>query len=492
MSEKHYVACDLGAESGRVLLGSLHQGKLQLEQVHRFPNGGVQLLGSLRWNVLELFQQIKQGLCAVANRNVPIASLSVDSWAVDYVLLNAQQPQLSTPYHYRDTRTSEVFPAVTDKLGCKRIFAETGIQFLPFNTIYQLAAEAETSPHLLGLADCFLPIADYFHYLFCGHRCVDASMASTTQLYNPHTNDWSHTLIDELGLPASLFPRIVSPGTKLGSLSAELRGETGITGAEVIATCSHDTGAAVAAVPAEGDDWAYLSSGTWSLIGVEIPTPLITDAARQANFTNEVGFDGTIRFLKNISGLWLLQQCRSSWMKLGKSYEYAELGELAAQTAPFRSLVHPNAARLAQPDDMPAAISNYCRDTGQPAPETPGQFTRCIYESLALLYAQYLDLLEQLTDRQIKTLHIVGGGCQSQLLNQFAASATGRTVHAGPVEATAIGNLLIQAIAMGDLGSHAELRDVVRRSCSIKTYHPQDSQEWGEAASRFSELEIST
>ncbi len=492
MADKYYIACDLGAESGRVILGTICDGKLTLEEIHRFPNHAVWIQGSQRWNVLGIFEELKRGLRDVASRAVPVVGLSVDSWGVDYVLFNDRQPMLSLPYHYRDPRTDRTFVAALEKVGREKIFAETGIQFMSINTLYQWIAELEENPELMGIADQFLNIADYLHYLFCGVGRAEVSLASTTQLYNPNSGQWSAELIRQFGFPDKLFPPIVPSGTRLGPLTSELRDETGLPEVEVIATCSHDTGAAVPAVPAEGDDWAYLSSGTWSLIGVELPSPLINDAVREQNFTNEAGFGGTTRFLNNIIGLWLLQESRRAWARQGEPLDYDEINRLAQRAEPFRSLINPNDARFLNPEEMPAAIAAYCRQTGQPEPETPGQFTRCIFESLALLYSQKLTVLEQLTDRKIRRLHIVGGGSQSTLLNQLAANATGRTVLAGPVEATAIGNLLIQAIALGELDSLAALRRVVRDSFSIETYEPQQPAKWQQASQRFATLELVT
>jgi len=490
MSNHHYLACDLGAESGRVMLGSLVNDTLQLEEVHRFSGYVVKIQGSLRWNVLGIFQELMAGLRKVASRGVSVAGLSVDSWGVDYVLFNEQQPMLSLPYHYRDARTERTFASAKEQVGQETIFAETGIQFMSLNMLYQLIAEVEENPQLLACADQFLNIADYLNYLFSGVAKAEASLASTTQIYNPQTQNWSAELIEQFGFPASIFPPTVSSGTRLGSLLPEICADTGLQGVEVVATCSHDTGAAVAAVPAEGENWAYLSSGTWSLIGVELPSPLINDAAREHNFTNEVGFGDTSRFLKNIIGLWLLQESRRAWARDGQELDYAEINRMAEEAEPFRSLIQPNDARFLKPENMPVEISAFCRETSQPIPGTPGQYARCILESLALLYEQYLDTLEELTGRKITTLHIVGGGSQSKLLNQFAANATGRQVVAGPVEATAIGNVLLQAIALGALESLVELRSVVRSSFEIKIYEPQESAEWRQAAERFSKLEL--
>ncbi|HEX9783957.1 MAG TPA: rhamnulokinase family protein [Opitutaceae bacterium] len=488
MSKKHYIACDLGAESGRVILGSLADGKLALREVHRFPTGAARIRGSLRWDVLRIFEELKTGLRLVASSGVPVASLSVDSWGVDYVFFNARQPMLSLPYHYRDARTERTYQPALEKASRELIFAETGIQFMPINTLYHLIADVEENSEIVGIADQFLNIADYLHYLFCGVARAEASMASTTQIYNTTTRTWSKELIRTFDLPERIFPEIVPSGTRLGPLSAELSDETGLSGVEVAATCSHDTGAAVAAVPAEGDDWAYLSSGTWSLIGIELPSPLINDAVRAHNFTNEAGFGGTTRFLKNIVGLWLLQESRRAWAREGRPLEYAEIMRQAEAAEPFRSLIDPNDDRFVKPENMPDKIAAFCRETGQPAPETTGQFARCILESLALLYHRALNELEQLTGRRIARLHIVGGGSQSALLNQFAASATGRAVLAGPVEATAIGNVLIQAIALGHLDSLGALRRVVKESFPIQHFQPQQPAEWRKAIERFESL----
>ncbi|EMI22856.1 rhamnulokinase [Rhodopirellula maiorica SM1] len=486
--EKHYIACDLGAESGRVILGTLRDGRLTLEEIHRFANGATKIQNSLRWNIIRIFDELKQGLRMVADRGVAASGMSVDSWGVDYVLLNDRQPMLGLPYQYRDARTEPTYAAALENPGRETIFAETGIQFMAINTLYHLIADVKENSDLLQIADQFLNIADYLNFLFCGVGRAEVSLASTTQLYNPTTGQWSAELIRQFALPEKIFPPIVASGTRLGPLLSELCDETGLPAVEVIATCSHDTGAAVAAVPAEGDDWAYLSSGTWSLIGVELPDPRINNDVLAENFTNEAGLNGTTRFLKNIVGLWLLQESRRSWSRQGQTLDYAEINQLAEQAEPFRSLINPDDPRFMSPADMPTAIDSYCQETNQPIPETPGQYARCILESLALLYGRTLDTVQRLTGRQISKLHIVGGGSQSTLLNQLAANATGRTVYAGPVEATAIGNVLIQAMAMGDLESLSELRRVVRDSFSIATYEPESSELWEQTRQRFTEL----
>ena len=347
MNPNYYIACDLGAESGRVVLGQLETGRVRIEDVHRFPSAAVRVLGSLRWDVLRIFEELKTGLRKVAQRNLPVASLSVDAWGVDYVLLNAVHPMLSPPFHYRDARTDETYEKVRASVGSKFIFAETGIQFMPINTIYHLASDAQKSRSLLEVADCFLTIGDYFNYLFCGVARVDESNASTTQLYNPRTRSWSDALIETMRFSSENLPAASRSGHRPRSHVAEVAAETNLNNVQVVATCSHDTGAAVAAVPAEEEqDWAYLSSGTWSLLGLELPGPLISEKIRERNFTNEAGYSGTTRFLKNIVGLWLLQESRREWARQGLELEYGALTLEAEGAEPFRSLIDPKAEQF--------------------------------------------------------------------------------------------------------------------------------------------------
>jgi len=426
----------------------------------------------------------------VAAKNLAVESLSVDSWGVDYVLFNPRQPMLSLPYQYRDSRTDAPYASTLKTVGAAKIFEETGIQFMSINTLYQLIADVEQNPDVLSIADKFLCIADYLHYLFSGVARSEESLASTTQIYNPKTRQWSRELIAACKLPERIFTEIVPSGTKIGTLLPAVAEETALPEIPVVATCSHDTGAAVAAVPAEGEGWAFLSSGTWSLIGVELPCPLINEQVRECNFTNEAGYGGTTRFLKNIVGLWLLQESRREWIRQGMTLSFNDLDRMAEESEPFRSLINPNAARFLKPDDMPQKIAAYCQETGQPVPETPGEVTRCIFESLALLYRQTLEQIETLTGKTITRLHIVGGGTKSPLLNQYAASGTGRTVFAGPVEATACGNILIQALAMGQLDSLAALRKTVADSFPVLEYQPQNSADWQRAVAHFAELKL--
>ena len=489
----HYLALDLGAESGRVMLGTLHGGQLRLRELHRFPTGALPVGGTLRWDLPRIVGALKDGLAKAAALGLPIRSLSTDSWGVDYVLLRDGAP-LDLPHHYRDPRTDDGLARAFALVPQEEIFAQTGIQFLTLNTLYQLHAEARERPEVLARAQSFLTIADYVNFLFSGAAAIEESNASTTQLYDPSARAWSDSLIAALGLPRALFPPVVPSGTRLGTVRpGVLAGDWSAT--EVIATCSHDTGAAVAATPGEGEEWAYLSSGTWSLLGIESATPLLGAEALRENFTNEIGHGGTIRFLKNIVGLWIVQECRRAWALAGNEFSYAELVEAASVPPALRSLIHPASVRFAKPDAMPEKIAAYCRETGQPVPSTPGETIRCALESLALFYAANVDRLEALTGRRIARLHVVGGGSRNTLLNQFTADALGRPVLAGPAEATAIGNLLLQALALGDLGpaaTLADLRQVVRDSFPSVAYDPESEQAetWRAARARFAALPV--
>jgi len=487
-SPSHHIACDLGAESGRVMLGTFDGARLALEEVHRFPNGAIRVLGSSRWDLLGLHREILHGLGLVAARGLPMASLGVDSWGLDFALVGAREPILRASYHYRDTRHEAAFRAARTPDFERLVFGETGIQFMPINTLYQLLAGREEDSDVFRIAGRLLLVADWFHYLLCGRAVAEATNASTTQLFDPRTRAWSEKLIAHFGFPRHLFPEIVAPGTVLGPLLPEVIQETGLGPVPVIAGCTHDTAAAVAAVPAQGDDWAYLSSGTWSLIGVEMPEPLINDTVRAANFTNEFGYGGTIRFLKNIIGLWLVQECRRIWARDGHEYDYAALSRMAAEAPALRSLIQPNDPRFHCPADMPAEIRAYCRETGQAEPQTPGEHMRCIFDSLALLYAAKLDEIERLTGKRLRVLHIVGGGSRNELLNQLAADASGRVVLAGPVEATALGNVLAQMLALGTLPTLEAARALVRHSFTLTRYEPRPDAGWASARARFAKL----
>ncbi len=481
----HYLACDLGADSGRVILGTLDHGKISFEDLHRFPTGAMKVGGELHWEFDRLLNELKTGLKNAAAKNLPIAGISTDSWGVDYVLYDERGLPMSPVWCYRDPRTAVGYQNVNSKVEWPAIYAETGIQFMVLNTIYQIAAEPAER---LAKAKQLLLIGDAFNYFCSGVARNEVSLASTTQLYNPTDKRWSQKLFSTLGLREDLFAPICPSGTRLGPMKATLAKEVGLSQIEVIATCSHDTGAAVAAVPASGENWAYLSSGTWSLMGVEKSQPVINDQSRNLGFTNEIGFGDSVRLLKNIVGLWLIQESRRNWAKTGKKFEFAELEKMAAESAPFVSLINPDDPRFLSPDNMPGKIADFCRETGQPEPVSIGATVRCIYESLAFSYRCTLRKLERLSGGKIEKLHIVGGGSNAALLNQFAANATKIPVLAGPGECTALGNILIQAIALGHLESHQAAREVVRNSFELKTFMPQDSDAWDAAAARFEKL----
>lgn len=481
----HYLACDLGAESGRLMLGTLEDGRLSLSEIRRFPNTPLQDGDSLQWDMPALFRELEAGLRQAGALGVPIASISTDSWGVDYLLYDEAGAVIEPTFHYRDARTAAGVERTKARIGWPEIFAETGLQFLPFNTLFQLAAEF---PERLASADLILGVGDAFNHWLSGVARFEESLASTTQLYDPRTRQWSRKLLAAVGLRPEMFPAIVPSGTALGPLRPEVARAAGLAGTQVVASCSHDTGAAVAAVPGEGSDWAYLSSGTWSLMGVELSGPVITDAVREANFTNEIGFGGSVRFLKNIVGLWLVQESRRQWKRQGQDLDYASLTRLAAEAPPFTALINVADPRFIAPGDMPARIAEYCRETGQPVPATPGAVVRCVLESLALLYRRTLGQIESVTGRRVERLHIVGGGSQNTLLNQFTANALQRPVVTGPIEATAAGNILVQAIGLGHLPSLEAARAVVRRSFDLATVRPSDAGAWDAAFARFEQL----
>ncbi len=497
--QKHYLAIDLGAESGRVMLGTLtSEGRLEVEEIHRFPNIPVNIQGTLRWDLLNLFSEVKTGLRLAAARGLPISGISSDAWGVDYVLFRKSEPMVSHPYHYRDPRLDGSLEKVFARVPADDIFNETGIQFMTINTLFQLYVDTQTRPEVLASADLFLNIGDYFNYLLTGKPNAEASLASTTQLYNPRKGEWCWDLINRLGIPKKIFPTVVPPGTKLGSLLPEVAHETNLKDVAVIASCSHDTAAAVAAIPAvtgisagsaAGGDWAFISSGTWSLLGTEVKAPVINATSRKHNFTNEVGYNGTVMLRKNIVGLWIVQECKRAWAELGNDYDYDALTAMAEAAQPLNCLIRPDDARFGKPGRMPGKITEYCRETGQPVPTDPGSMVRCALESLSLLYAKTLAECEAVSERRFRTMHLVGGGSRNRLLNQFTANALGLPVQTGPVEATVIGNLLVQAKTLGDL--KGDMRSVVRASFPVKTYTPEDSSVWKAAFKTFETLPVS-
>lgn len=488
-STAKFLAFDLGAESGRAVVGHLEDHKLRLEELHRFSNRPVQVLDSLHWDVLRLWADIKHGLALAAKRyGGDLVSIGLDTWGVDFGLLAADDTLLGNPYHYRDSRTDGMMEAAFEIVPRDEIYEQTGIQFMQLNSLFQLLAMVRADSPMLAAASTFLTMPDLFNFWLSGRKANEFTIATTTQCYNPHAGGWARELLERLDIPSHIFGEIVPPGTVLGSLRAPVAEETGSHSIPVVASAAHDTASAVAAVPATGSDYIYLSSGTWSLMGIESKAPIINHESLAYNFTNEGGVDNTFRFLKNIMGLWLVQECRREWARAGESYSYDDLTTMAAEAPAFGPLVSLSDVRFLPPGDMPGRIQAFCSETGQHVPETKAEIVRCALESLALEYRSVAEGLDEMVGLRLPTLHIFGGGSRNKLLNQFAADATGRTVVAGPVEATAIGNLLVQALALGWIANLAEGRALVHSSFPVETYEPHDDAAWDEAYGRYLRL----
>jgi rhamnulokinase len=491
-TEKKLLAFDLGAESGRGVLGLFDGQRLRLEVVHRFANTPVRVLDALHWDALYLYHEMLQGLRRCAAYHGAIDGLGVDTWGVDFALLGRGGTLLGNPRHYRDPHTEGVMELAFQKVPRAELFRRTGLQFMRLNTLFQLIALQRDRSPLLDAAETMLLIPDLFNYFFTGIKVNEFTDSSTSQLLDPATRGWAFDIVGAFGLPANILGTIVQPGTVLGPLRPAVATDTGATPCPVVAPATHDTGSAVAAVPAQSvasnPGWCYISSGTWSLMGVELAAPLLDAKVLAYNFTNEGGVGGTVRLLKNIMGLWLVQECRRAWERAGTTYSYEELMKLASAVPPFVSIVDPDDSDFILPANMPQALADYCRRTNQPAPAEPGATVRCALESLALRYRWVLERLEELTGKRIEVIHIVGGGSQNTLLCQLTADASARPVIAGPVEATAIGNVLVQAIGLRLLGSLADAREVVRRSFDVTTYTPDNTDAWQEPYERFRAL----
>ena len=469
-----FLAADLGAESGRVMVGRLDGDRLSLSEAHRFDSRPARLPDGLHTDVLRIFAEIQHGLGSAARSGDEIAGVGVDTWGVDFALLDGDGLLLGNPYHYRDAIGGTVMERAFARVPRAEIFAATGVQLMEINTLFQLLRLRERGSVALGAARRLLMMPDLFSFWLSGRAANEYTIATTSQCLDVASGRWATSLLERLSLPTAIFGDVVPPGTVLGDLLPHVAEEAGLPPKRpVIAVGGHDTALAVAAVPAAGEGFAYLSSGTWSLLGAEIPKPFVGEASRAANFTNEGGVGGTIRFLKNLCGLWLVQESRRHWGRQGDVDSYDRLTEMAATAPAFRSLVDVDDPAFAAPGDMPARIQAYCRQSGQPVPETKGEIVRTALDSLALKYRYVLAQMEGVLERRLEPLHVVGGGARNRLLCQLAADATGRVVVAGPVEATAAGNVLMQAVALGHLGSLAEARDVVRRSFEIATCEPR-------------------
>ncbi|MBX3417942.1 MAG: rhamnulokinase [Pirellulaceae bacterium] len=475
-----HLAVDLGAESGRVIAVGLEAGALHFEECHRFGHRPVELPTGLHWNVAQIWSEIIQGLKEAATwaskQGHEIASVGVDTWGVDWCLLNRRGELVGLPHAYRDPRNGPFYEEAVKRLSVERIYQTTGIQMMPINSLYSLFATVSLDPELVDAAAHLIFMPDLFHYWLSGEIAVERTIASTSQMVDPRTGDWARELLEPLGIPQHPLSEIVPAGTLLGKLQPQVARQTGLSSTvKVITPGSHDTASAVAAVPAlAGDDWCYLSSGTWSLLGCELDECLTNSEAQAAMFTNEVGVGGKIRFLKNIAGLWLVQECRREWESQGMGLDYTELTKLAEAAEPNRTIIDTTWPDFQSPGEMPAKIARLAREMGQPVPETPAQTVRCALDSLADAYRQTLDRMEKATGGHFAKIHLVGGGARNDLLNRLTAAATGRTVIAGPYEATALGNGLVQALALGELKDLADLRQAVHSGVrEMQVYHPE-------------------
>jgi rhamnulokinase len=481
-----YLAFDLGAESGRALLGRLESGRLAVEELHRFANDPVTTNGELHWDVLRLWHEMQRALALAAQRSAPLDGIGVDTWGLDYALLGERGTLLENPYHYRDTQTDGMMDEVFKRVPPDDIYAMTGVQFMQVNGLYRLFTEQQRTPKLLSAAETLFTIPDLFNFWLTGVAAAEFTNATTTQFFDPRQGDWSRELLSRLGIPTHFLTPVIPPGTVLGALRDDVARKAGLAKVQVIAPACHDTGSAVAAIAGAGES-VFISSGTWSLLGTEIRAPIINKEAQALNFTNEGGVCGTFRLLKNIMGLWLLQRSRHDWQRAGHTYAYDDLAEMALASPPFESLVDPDAPLFLHPDDMPEAIRRFCLQSGQPVPNTPADVTRTVLESLAFKYRLVLERLEHLTSRSYSEIHIVGGGAQNRVLNQFTADATGRRVVAGPIEATALGNIGMQILATRAAESLEEVRAIIARSFPAETFEPNNHSAWEKQYNRFQE-----
>ncbi len=490
MTDTHnYLAVDLGAESGRTIVGSLDDKKLTLTETYRFPNGPVRLPDGLHWDVLRLWSEIKAGIgMSAAKVDGGLDSIGLDTWGVDFALLDRQGALLFNPFHYRDERTDGMLEEAFQRMPRADIFSNTGIQFMQINTLYQLLAMSLAKSPLFEIAKTFVTIPDLFNYWLSGEITNEFTNATTTQCFDPRKRDWATPVLDAMNIPSNLFRPVTEPGTVIAGVLPRLAEEVGVGEAPVVAPACHDTGSSVVAVPARSQDFAWISSGTWSILGAEVHEPCVNDKALEYNFTNEGGVFGTWRLSKNIMGLWIIQECKRTWAHQGEDLSYDEVTRLAAEAKPFLAVIDPDDDRFLHPGDVPSRIQKFCAEANQHVPQTKGQILRIALESIALKYRLVLERLEKLIGRRLDPIHIIGGGTKNRLLNQFTADATNRVVVTGPVEATAIGNILMQAIGMKHLGSLAEAREVVRASFKPEIYEPKNTEDWEQAYSRFQKV----
>lgn len=490
MKKYKFLAFDFGASSGRAMLATFDGKKIELEEKHRFSNDPVTVNGGMYWDVLRLFHEIKQGILKCANSgDRDIDCIGIDTWGVDYGLLDKNDMLLGNPHHYRDTRTDGMYEKAFSIVPKEEIFKDTGIAFNWFNTIYQLLSEKLSGSTALKEAKTLLFMPDLFNFFLTGEKRCEYTVASTSQMFDSEKYEWSEELLSKMGIPSDIFPKIIYPGEQVGVLKKELAEELGVGQIPVMAVASHDTGSAVASVPVtDTKDFVYISSGTWSLMGVELDNPIISDKSLKYNFTNEGGVNKTVRFLKNIMGLWLIQESRRQWDREGVLLSFDELEKQANEAAPFASLIDPDYEAFQTPGNMPEKIRDYCRMTNQQVPETRGEIVRCIAQSLAFKYRQTVENMEDVTGRKYSVINIVGGGIKDKMICRFTANATGRVVEAGPVEATSIGNVIVQAMAVGAIKDLKEGREIIKNSFDIARYEPRDKEEWDNAYIKWCEI----
>lgn len=486
MSKLKMLAIDLGASSGRGIVGTFDGSKITLEENHRFLNEPVMVAGQFTWDILRIYHEIKNAIrkCALSD-DKDIKSIGIDTWGVDFGFLDKNGRLIGNPVHYRDVRNNGMPAYAATLVDPDYVYEKTGIQVVELNSLYQLLSVKKDSPELLNVANDMLFVPDLLNYFLTGVKQTEYTIASTSQLLDAKARDWSWDLIDKFGFPRNLFSKIVMPSTVVGSLRSDVIEEVGNINAKVVSVAAHDTGSAVAAVPAKSDKFIWISSGTWSIMGTEAKEPVTSRKACEYNFTNEGGIDRTIRFSKNITGLWVEQESRRQWEREGEKLSFAELSTMAAASKPFKCFIDPDEPRFGVPGNIPKRIAEYCMETGQEVPETKGEIVRCILESLAMKYRRTVDMLDDLCGEKIPAINIVGGGTQEKQLSQFTANACGRPVYTGPVEATALGNIISQAIAAGEIKDIWEGRQVISNSFEVETYEPKDIDKWEEAYQRF-------
>jgi len=488
-NKQHFLAFDLGASSGRAILGKLVNGKLELAEVHRFKNQMIRIHGNYYWNIYSIFEELKTGLKkCISDFKIQPDSIGIDTWGVDYSLVSASGQLIGLPFAYRDHRTDTAMEAFFEILPKKDTYLLSGIQFMQFNTLFQLFAARNEKHSRLNSASGLLFTPDTLNYLFTGIKRNEYTIASTSQLLKPGKVEWEDKLLAAIGIDKKLMEELVLPGTLVGNILPEIHEDTGSTVIPCIAVASHDTASAIASVPAKaGENWAYLSSGTWSILGIESTKPMVTEQTLAMNFTNEGGVDGTTRFLKNIMGMWLIQECKRIWDE-EIILDWKEIVDMSKQAENFKYLIDPDNSIFLNPGNMPNAIQNFCRNTNQWVPQSKGEIARCVYDSLVLKYKYTVEQIETITGKKIEKLHIIGGGAHNDMLNQLTADALGIPVFAGPSEATAIGNLLVQARALGAVHSLQEMREVVKNSVELIEYQPHPNLDWEKAYKSFKML----